>query len=137
MAKYKSDDLDLLLPSFRLKVDLLLTGMRASGYDPIPFDTFRTKMEAAKNAASGKGIINSMHEYGAAVDIICGKNGWNNPAFFNELGRQAEALGLTWGGRFSKVDKPHVQAIPVKNKNRLRTIPEDQRDAFVSNILGV
>lgn len=137
MAKFKSDSLDLLLPSFRKKVDLLLAGMLASGFDPIPFDTFRTAAEAAANARSGKGIVNSMHEYGAAVDIISGSKGWNHPAFFEELGKQAEHLGLTWGGRFTRVDKPHVQAISVNNQNRLRALPDNKRDAFVAQLLGV
>lgn len=136
MLKYKSDDLNLLLPSFRVKVDLLIAAMEDLGYDPIPFDTFRTAEEAAKNARNGKGIVNSMHEYGAAVDIICGDKGWNNPAFFKDLGIQAEALGLTWGGRFTRVDMPHVQAIPFKNQNQLRALPESERDAFVAKILG-
>ena len=136
MPKFKSDSLDLLLPSFRKKVNLLLASMVAAGFDPIPFDTFRTAEEAAANARSGKGIVNSMHEYGAAVDIISGSRGWNYPAFFEELGRQAEHLGLTWGGRFTRVDKPHVQAIPYKNQNKLRSLPEAERNTFVATILG-
>ena len=137
MTKFKSDSLDLLLPSFRKKVDLLLAAMVEAGFDPIPFDTFRTAEEAAANARIGKGIVNSMHEYGAAVDIISGSKGWNHPKFFIELGKQAEALGLTWGGRFTRVDKPHVQAIPYKHQNKLRSLPKEQWDTFVAKILGV
>jgi hypothetical protein len=135
MPKYKADSLDLLLPSFRVKVDILLQRMKDAGYDPIPFDTFRTAAESAKNARNGKGVVNSMHEYGAAVDIICGKTGWSNPKFFKELGKQAELLGLTWGGRFTRYDGPHVQAIPVKNQNQLRSLPESKRDEFVAKLL--
>lgn len=131
--KYKSDDMSALLPSFRSKIETLLTNMKNLGYDPIPFDTIRTPAEAQANAAKGTGIVNSMHLYGAAVDIISGSRGWSFPEFFADLGKQAESLGLTWGGRFARVDNVHVQALPGKYDNSLSNMSASERDAFISN----
>lgn len=132
-SRYKEDDVNLLLPTFRQRVLALLVRMRVRGFDPIVFDTKRTAAEAAANAAKGTGIVNSLHITGAAADIISASKGWSDPAFFKALGEEARKLWLTWGGTFTKVDGPHVQAIPVSLENSYRTLTNDAaRDAFVS-----
>jgi hypothetical protein len=131
-SKYKEDDVNLLLPTFRQRVLALLVRMRNRGFDPIVFDTKRTAAEAAANAAKGTGIVNSLHLTGAASDIISGSKGWSDPAFFEALGEEAKKLWLTWGGTFSKYDPSHVQAIPVSLQNAYRALNTDAaRDAFI------
>lgn len=139
------DNIELLLPSFRDVVIELMDRMRDLGYDPLLFDGLRTPAEAARNAAKSTGIVGSMHLYGCAADIICGEHNWSckdsGCKFFQRLGREAEALGLTWGGRFTKVDQPHVQGIPVAKQatmRRMGTGPSSAlaRDAIVRACLS-
>ena len=117
MAKYKADDLNPLLPSFRKVVEKLLARMKELGYDPIPFDTLRTTAEAERNAAKGVGISNSIHLYGAAVDIICGKHGWSCTTkkcdFFRAMRREGLVMGLYRG---PEADWPHLQGCPATKK---------------------
>lgn len=114
MAKFKSDDVELLLPSFRGVYKKLLARMIELGYDPIPFDTARTPEEAEHNAAKGVGIANSIHIWGCAADTICGKHGWQCAAkkclFFKVLRREGLALGLYRG---PEGDAPHLQGVPA------------------------
>jgi len=136
-SKYKQDDINLLLPAFRLKIQRLLNNMTQRGFDPILFDTGRTQKEADIFAAKGTGIVNSLHLLGAAADIISASKGWNWPLFFNALAEESKNLNLISGSTF-KVridpitkkkkgpDMPHVQAIPVKLQATFRklTSPE-------------
>lgn len=139
--RYKSDDIDLLLPSFAAKVRLVLDAMRGRGFDPIPFDTLRTPKEAAKFAARGVGSANSMHLYGAACDVICGVHGWDchqrNCMFFGALGCEVELLGLTWGGRFrTRFDQPHFQCCTVDQQPAVRAIADwHERDRYVAALM--
>jgi hypothetical protein len=146
MSKYREDDIKLLLPSMQAKVGKLIARMVELKYQPILFDGYRTATESARNAAKGTGIKQSMHEYGCAADVICDEHGWNcrqkKCKFYTVLGREANALGLYWGGDFSSVDQPHVQGIPaiprIQNVMRaLGTAPESlaARDAMVVKYL--
>lgn len=124
-TRYRSDDINLLLPTFRQKVENLIQTMQAAGFKPILWDGLRTPEEAARNAARGRGIENSMHLYGAAADIICDDHGWDcakhGCRFFKRLGLAAEKAGFVWGGRFTRVDEPHVQGVTVRKQNEMRT----------------
>lgn len=139
MSRYRADDVGLLLPAFRERVELLLQRMEGLSYHPIPRDTLRTPEQAAKNAAKGTGIKDSMHCYGVAADIICDDHGWmcesRGCRFFQDLGTQAEALGLTWGGRWPRRDMPHVQGVKLADQNALRRLKPEERDAFVRSRL--
>lgn len=139
--KYRSDDIKLLLPTMQTKVQELLDAMVVDKFTPVLWDSARTDEEAERNAANGKGIKNSVHIYGGAADIICGEHGWscaaNKCKFFTKLGQHAERLGFVWGGRFKRVDQPHVQGMKVgEPQNKLRALgykPESvaARDAIV------
>ena len=122
-------DLDALVPSFRAKVVTLLARMKARGYDVQVWETFRSKARIALLAARGTGSPRSMHEFGVAADIVENdKTPWvaNIPGLWDALGFEAEALGLTWGGRFrNRKDYPHVQAIPVAKQNAVRAARGD------------
>jgi hypothetical protein len=139
--KYRSDDIKLLLPTMQLKVQELTDALAAEGFDVVLFDSARTPEEAARNLRNGKGIANSIHIYGAAADLICGKHGWscaaNKCKLFTRLGFHAERLGFVWGGRFKRCDQPHVQGVkigvPQNQMRRLGHKPEsiEARDALV------
>ncbi len=109
--------------------------------DPGPFtdnlDAFNACLAAM--AAEGDGIKDSIHSYRGAADIVdgrqwaLGKDPWTTTAaFWNALGQEAEALGLTWGGRFSKVDKPHVQWPTVQQQYAFRAMTDAQRRQAVA-----
>lgn len=145
MNRYRADDLTLLLPSFRAKMELVIADMRALGYDIVPFDTLRTEKEAAKYAAKGVGSKRSMHIYGVACDCICGKHGWacreHKCKFFDDYGRVVEARNLVWGGNFDRDpltddrldDRPHAQGCTVGQQNAVRAISDPvKRDAYVA-----
>jgi peptidoglycan L-alanyl-D-glutamate endopeptidase CwlK len=55
--------------------------------------------------------------YGHALDIVFivdGKPSWAEDLPWDAYGKEAEAAGLVWGGRFVKlVDRPHVE-LPEK-----------------------
>ncbi len=141
MSRYKADDVDLLLPTFRPVAKRLLAAMTAWGFKPVPFDTVRTAAEAARNAKRGTGSSTSMHLYGCAMDVICEDHGWDCGSkkcdFYEALGREAESLKLVWGGRWAMRDLPHVQALPVTWQPQMRAlgtepITESLRDQLVA-----
>jgi len=127
-------DTTALIPTFASRVKVLFNRMKARGFKPILWEAYRTPERAIKMAELGKGVQNSMHLYGAAVDIIDAKTMWDDPAFFRALGEEAERLGLTWGGRFSKPDGPHVQAIPPASQTRLTRMSPSEREVFVRGL---
>lgn len=135
MTRFKSDDVNLLLPSFALHVMDVVADLQDAGHKPVVFDTLRTPEEAAKFAKRGTGSKNSMHLYGVAADIICGDHGWDcakhKCGFYDLLGKVAEERGLVWGGRWKRVDKPHIQYCLVAEQAVVRAInsPVD-RDEF-------
>lgn len=131
MTRYKADDISLLVPAFRERVEELLASMTRLGFDPIVRDGFRTQEEAKANAAKGVGIADSMHCYGIAADIISGSRGWLHPTFFAALGHQAKAFDLVWGGDWPRRDLPHVQAVPLRLQAAIRKMPRNQIDGFL------
>lgn len=144
MSRYKSDDIELLLPSFREAVRSVMSDMVALGFQPVLFDGMRTHAEALHNAAKGTGIKDSMHEYGVAADVICDVHGWQCRAkgckFYTKLGASAEARKLLWGGRFTNVDQPHMQGVSIAQQKLIRALGKDTstvtaRDAEVVKFL--
>lgn len=108
----------MLLPSFAARLNVLFARMRALGWKPFLNEGYRTPKRAAELAKAGSGIVDSLHMYGAAADIRDEVQGWNNPLFFEDLGRESQALGLTWGGHWG--DANHVQAVTVNEQAALR-----------------
>lgn len=56
----------------------------------------------------------SYHQYGLAVDVVPtaykSMPDWNPTGpYWVRIGVIGEGLGLTWGGRWAKSDKPHFQ----------------------------
>lgn len=107
-------DMDLLVPAFRSRVESVLADMRAQGFDPLVWETWRSRERAALLSARGVGVVQSMHCYGCAVDIISESKRWGAPRkFWLALGAAAKAHGLTWGGTWRRHDLPHLQAVPI------------------------
>lgn len=130
-------NLDKLVPSFRTRVDQLLGLMRAAGYDPLVWETYRPPERAAKLAAEGTGVLHSQHELGLAVDIVDRGLRWNAPpAFWDALHKYALELGL---GRIKRRqpngalawDQPHVQALPGRYDTKLRALNAAARETYL------
>jgi hypothetical protein len=71
------------------------------------------------------------------------QNPYNDPEFFIALGRIAESIGLTWGGRFKvgknkdQPDNPHVQAIIPKDQYVVKKLTDPMaRNEFIRQRLG-
>jgi D-alanyl-D-alanine carboxypeptidase len=126
VSRYKSDDVELLLPAFRVAVKLLVQKMVAWGFRPIVFDTLRTADESAFNARRGTGKANSIHQFGCAADLICDEHGWScadhGCDYFDVLGREAKSLKLVWGGDWPRRDMPHTQGISVAMQPAMRAL---------------
>lgn len=133
-----------LVPAFRAKVELLLDRMRAKGWKPLLYETRRSRERAKMLNAKGRGSLDSMHCYDIAADIVdadrnnvprMDKEGlWDAPAqFWADLEDEAIALGLhrlfRRGVKHDRSDadgeswdKPHVQAVPVKEQAAIRAL---------------
>jgi len=131
-----SRDPRLLVPTFAAKLELVFQRMRALGFDPCLYEGYRTPARAAQLEEKGTGIAKSLHSYGGAVDITSCSKGWSDPAFFQALGKVVESLGLTWGGRFSRGDMPHVQAVPADEPTQNAFRATVDRDAFVRRYIA-
>ena len=132
-------DTALLVPAFWERLESALRALKGQGYHPLVWETLRSRARAEQLAAKGTGVADSMHLYGVAADVICGVHQWDcrrhHCGFFEAFGAAAEDAGLTWGGRWRRVDLPHVQAVPVRLQTALRRLPEGERDAFVRKAL--
>ncbi len=116
--------MDGLAPEFRKAVERVVAGMKADGFAPRVFETLRTPERQAflygfgRTYDDGRGTVTKVsdvwsgwHGYGLAVDIVeADATPWTAPqAFWQSLGKHAEANGLTWGGRWKFTDLPHIQ----------------------------
>lgn len=131
-----SRDPKLLLPAFAARLAVLFRRMRARGFDPMLFEGWRSPARAAALAAKGTGKLISTHTAGAGADIVSASKLWSDPAFFVALGQEAEAIGLSWGGRFHDADLNHVQAVSPKNEATLVAKAPAARNAYVASLLG-
>jgi hypothetical protein len=85
----------------------LINWLHVEGYDVTFGETWRPPEQAARNAQSGKGIQNSLHELRLAIDLNIFKNGsWRDKTEdFRRAGEFWESLSTDdlkccWGGRF-------------------------------------
>lgn len=126
-------DLSKLDATFRERVLDLVRAMNARGYDAYVFEAWRSEERAAEMVRRGTGKRLTMHRLGLAVDILSRSKMWDPPiSFWTALGEESRALGLTWGGNFrSRVDRPHVQALPADRDHWANTATEDELAAAV------
>ena len=81
------------------------------GYELTFGDAYRSPEQAKLNAASGKGIVNSLHCERLAIDLnlFIGGEYKTQTEDYRVLGEFWESLGpdCAWGGRFSRPDGNH------------------------------
>ena len=123
-----------VVPRLADRVELILTRLRARGFDPIVAEGYRTPARAAMLAEGGTGVAMSMHSYGGAVDIVDRTKGWAaSEAFKSAVVEEAERLGLFSGRRFSnKDDWAHVQAVPPAKQAAFFAASVATRDSMVA-----
>lgn len=134
IRKGVSRDPSLLLPAFAAKVETLFQRLRKQGHFPMLWEAYRSRERAQILSDRGTGIINSMHCYGAAVDILDEDGMWTaSHEFWDAIGDEAEALGLTVLYRKGRRrDRPHVQAVAVRDQHKFREMSVDERRDFVA-----
>lgn len=84
-------------------VGKLIQWAYANGYELTFGEALRTQEQANSNAASGKGIANSLHLIKLAIDLNLFINGEykEDTASYRPLGEYWESIGGAWGGRFN------------------------------------
>ena len=130
LGQYSLSLLSTLQPAMRPLVQTLLDNCEAAG---IPCDLVQGARSYAEQqkvydqgrTAPGPIVSNappgdSYHNFGLAVDLVPrvykSLPNWNPTGpYWAQVGQIGEALGLTWGGRFSRPDKPHfeLEAAPL------------------------
>lgn len=95
--------------TFTLMVAALITWAYEHELELTFGEAYRTPEQAALNAASGSGIANSLHTLRLAIDLnLFIRDVYQTQSeAYRPLGEKWEALGGSWGGRFSKPDGNH------------------------------
>lgn len=117
-------ELDDLAPKFRVAVENILRDMGERGHKCKVFESLRTNERQrwlygfGREYDDGRGDVTGAmtarggwHYYGLAVDIVeDDSTPWRaSQLFWSDLGRIAEIHGCKWGGRWKRLDLPHVQ----------------------------
>ncbi len=86
----------------RMIADLIIWAY-ANGYELTFGEAQRSPLQADANAASGRGISNSLHLIRLAVDFNLFRDGvfLTSTEEHRPLGEFWESIGGTWGGRFN------------------------------------
>lgn len=96
---------------FTRLVGKLIEFAYANGYELTFGEAYRTPEQAALNAKSGKGIVNSLHGMRLAIDLNLFRDGIYLSASEDHrpLGEFWESLhpDCRWGGRFRRPDGNH------------------------------
>lgn len=117
-----SRDWSLLDDNFSQRLLRVFERMKEHGYEVVLLEGYRSPDRQNQLAAMGSNVTNagayqSYHQYGLAADcaflragkvVINEKDPWAMRGY--ELyGQEAEAMGLTWGGRWKMMDFGHVE----------------------------
>lgn len=114
-----------LIPEVRVKAEAFLVEAIARGYPLLVTQTWRTAAEQAAIYAQGRTVPGkivtnappgySWHEFGRAFDVVFkqGARGITYDGPWELLGDLGEDLGLEWGGRWRKPDRPHFQDLTL------------------------
>ncbi len=117
-----SRDWTLMDGEFRQRILVLFQQMSERGYELALLEGYRSPERQAQLAAMGPhvtraGAFQSYHQFGLAADlaflrggkiVISERDPWAMEGY-RLLGERAEALGLTWGGRWKLMDFGHVE----------------------------
>ena len=124
------EKLDSLHPGLGQLIERLVGRLFLLGFTPKIFFGWRSLETQARLVARKTSRVSvSFHNHvlsdgtraALAVDIVDDEEGWDNDAFFEALGREAEDLGLVWGGRWADPDSAHVQLWPNSRLGEVRT----------------
>ena len=114
-------------PELAAKIRRILNAMQALGFPMMVTDGFRTVQQQKRLFAQGRTpsvpgpivtradgvVVRSNHQDGRAVDCTFldanGKPRWIDADPWELYGCAAEALGLKWGGRWRRPDRPHLE----------------------------
>ena len=125
-----------LMPAFAARVERLFEAIRDDGFDPYLWEAYRTPERALQMQKKGTGIRKSMHCLGAAVDIVeADLTPWAVPrGFWDSISDNAEDLGMfvLHNRKGRRKDRPHVQAIAVRDQRKFRAMTEAERREFVA-----
>lgn len=115
-----SRSLDELVPGCAERARHLIARAEIAGIGLLVTSTLRTWDEqdalfAQGRTRPGKRVTDarggqSWHNFGRALDVafmVGGRVTWDGP--WQTVGVIGEAIGLEWGGRFPKPDRPHFQ----------------------------
>lgn len=102
--------LDLLEPTFRAKVQAILSDAASHDLKLVVFETYRSQARQQQLYSEGASKLKvvGVHHYGLAADIVFlrgGEPSWKGD--FNFLGQLARAHNLIWGGNWGYPQKPH------------------------------
>ncbi|GAA5179750.1 M15 family metallopeptidase [Niveibacterium umoris] len=117
-----SRDWALVDGEFRQRLLVLFQQMHERGYEMALLEGYRSPERQSELAALGPnvtraGAFQSYHQFGLAADlaflrdgrlVISERDPWAMEGY-RILGERAEALGLTWGGRWKLMDFGHVE----------------------------
>jgi hypothetical protein len=96
---------------FAKAVPLLITKAFELGFEVVGAEWYRTPEQAALNAKTGSGIVNSLHCDRLAIDLLLFRAGTflGMTENYRELGEYWESLAPdhAWGGRFERADGDH------------------------------
>lgn len=123
------DDLQLLHPTFRRKVQAILDDAAGHGRPMVVIETYRSQTRQEQLFQQGATQLRhvGLHHYGLAADfayLVGGEPSWK-PSF-DFLGHLAKSHNLIWGGDWgapqihhSFIDDDHVQLIKVAQQNSI------------------
>ncbi len=129
-------DWDKLDGRFKGRLIQLLSDIQGAGYPFVVIEGYRSPERQEMLADAGTHVtqaraFQSFHQYGLAADlapvrdgkiVISERDPWAAEAYL-ALGQQAEALGLTWGGRWKMRDLMHVE-LHLSHRELQQMLPE-------------
>lgn len=127
LGPYSLAKIQSLQPSLRPLATLLVDRAAEQGMAVDIVQGYRSPSEQEALYTSGPGVTNapallSYHNYGLAFDAVptAYKSfpDWNpSGPLWQKIGTIGESLGLSWGGRWTKPDKPHFElnVVPVRD----------------------
>jgi len=117
IALYELKDADALYPNVKEKYVALsrrMSELRKPVFLVEGFRSAKKQNDLSAGVTNAKGL-QSYHQYGLAFDVAFKVYGWNPPkhSWWDTLGREGKALGLTWGGDFPNFfDGGHLEYHP-------------------------
>lgn len=146
-AAFPCNRLEALPIGMRVQAECTLARLRAGGWDPMVYETWRSKRRVAylysfgrtrpgRKVTNASNALSAPHYWGYGVDIVHRTRLWDHPRFFYWLGQHYEACGLAAGAFWKRFpDAPHGQFGAFESASRApariaRLMREDKRDSL-------